>query len=164
MPDFGPDLGHALLDRRQHLRGELANTAVEGGVRAHAGEQQPLGSETLDVGAALAPASQQQEQMDHDLAPVVPREAPDGADDGVRDHSAQAQAVGEAAQGVKTRVRGDLVAARLHHDLGGAGSLHLRSALLVGVAGVLTTPVSLPRGHFCSYTPPRSSASVNDRG
>lgn len=108
----------------------------------------------LDVGAAFLPTGQQQEQMDHDLAPVVQREAPGGANDGVRDHGAEAQAVGEAAQGVKTFVRGDLVAARLHHDLGGAGSLHLRCALLVGVAGVLATPVSLSRGHFCSFTPP----------
>ena len=60
----------------------------------------------LDPGSAL-PAAGQREQMSLDPASIVHGDAPDGANDGVRDHGAGAQVVDEAARGVKTGVRGD---------------------------------------------------------
>lgn len=72
----------------------------------------------LDSGVALFTAGLHQGQMDYGIPSVVPREARGGANDGAQDHGAEAQAVGEAAQSMNTRVRGDLVAAQLHHDPG----------------------------------------------
>ncbi len=157
-------LGSSRLDRSQVPLAELAATAVQGGVRAPVGEEQPPGTEVPYVRAALPAASQQQGPMDHDLASVVEQGALGGASAGVRDHGVQAQAVGEAARGVKTSVGGDLVAAGRHPDAGGASSPHLRTALPAGVAAVSTTPVSPPRGHFYTFTPLNSATPVNDVG
>lgn len=71
-------------------------------------------------------------------------------DDPRRQRVAEPKAVGERTQSMESHVADDLVAAGFHLDLGGAGAVHFGSALLVGVLGLLTTPVSLTRGHFCS--------------
>ena len=59
----------------------------------------------LDIGAALAATGEQQQEMDHDLAPVVERQLLGGADDGLGDRGTQAKAVREGPQGVEAGVR-----------------------------------------------------------
>jgi hypothetical protein len=104
----------------------------------------------LDIGAALAATGEQQQEMDHDLAAVVERQLPGGADDGLGDRGTQAKAVREGPQGVEAGVRRDLLPPRLHHDPCCAGSVHLVSALLARVTASSQTSVSLAGGHFCA--------------
>ena len=102
-------------------------------------------AEVLDVKAALAATGECERHLDEDLAAVVNREAPAAPGNGRRERITEPQSIGESREHVQPEMGHDTGPAGFHDDATRAGTVHLGSALLVGIP-VDSTPTVSPTG------------------
>ena len=158
-------LGEARLHFGKRLLVEvLGEGPIQRRVRAHLGKQVVLGPQVLDVGTTLPAAGEHQHLVHEHLSPVMERHALATDRDPGRKGSPESQLVSEGAERVQPHVGRHLITTGFHHHAKGAGSLHLGRALLVGVIGPSTSPVSLSRRAFPRMRAVSSQRYVNDRG
>ncbi len=133
-PDLRAHLGHGTGDLVPGLRRDLVERAKDGGVRGHRAEEVLLESQVLDVRAALAATGEHQRRVHQDLAPVVQREAFAGWRDARRERIAEPDPVGKSPKSVQPDMGHHASATGFHNDATRAGTVHLGSALLVGIS------------------------------
>ncbi len=131
----------AELERRVRAHTTPQRTVKRARVPA---EQPVLGCKHFDVGTGIAATGQHQHGLDKYPTPVMDRPSTPSSRP-PRQCRTDTHPIGETTQRMQADISHHLAAARFHNHVLGAGSVHLRDALLVGVLHVSQHAVSRAR-------------------